>query len=91
MTYTREKLIDAVSNSNSIADVQRAFGKINSGSSHQHIKRKLEQFNIDISHFTGKKNSVGFISKKEIEWVDILIYDRCKAEERLLIDLEELW
>lgn len=52
--YTREVLEKAARHSKSIAGVLRALGIQKwAGGTHQHVKRRLEHFEIDTSHFTG--------------------------------------
>lgn len=62
--YTKELLEEAVKDSYSIAETLRKIGLAPVGGSYQTLKKKLIEFNVDISHFTGKgwninpKNSV---------------------------------
>jgi hypothetical protein len=52
--YTRELLIEAVSNSISIAGVLRYLEIPVTGGAHAHISRKLKRLGIDTSHFLGQ-------------------------------------
>jgi predicted RNA-binding Zn-ribbon protein involved in translation (DUF1610 family) len=52
--YTKEILTRAAVRSKSIAGVMRTLGiKKWAGGTHAHIKRRLEHFEVDTSHFTG--------------------------------------
>ena len=55
MKYTKEVLETAAKESRSIRQtVEKAGGNSNSGGVYQHVKRKLKEFGIDTSHFTGR-------------------------------------
>lgn len=71
--YTKEILEEAVKNSYSIAGVLRVLGLKQAGGTQSHIKRKINMYGIDISHFTGSVHNVGkpAISRKSPE--EILI------------------
>ena len=56
--YTKELLSEAVAQSNTFADVTRTLGLRLSGGNHSHIKKRIEQYEIDTSHF---KKSVDFL------------------------------
>ena len=51
MKFTKEVLEVAAKNSNSVSGVMRYIGASQSGGSHIHIKNKLIQYGIDMSHF----------------------------------------
>lgn len=57
--YTKELLEDAAKNCVSVYGIQRYLGLKLSGGSNSHIKRKLIEYNIDISHFTGRASNCG--------------------------------
>lgn len=58
--------------SNSIAEVIRKLGIRQTGGSHSHISRKLKEYEIDISHFTGKTSSRGRPSTRKRHWQEVL-------------------
>lgn len=63
--YTKEKLEAAVLESLSVQDVARILlGKPVSGNQHQHIKRIIQKYGIDSSHFLGYRHNLGKISNK---------------------------
>lgn len=63
--YTKEKLEAAVLKSTSVQGVARIIlGKEVSGNQHQHIKKMIQKFNIDSSHFLGYAHNKGMISNK---------------------------
>lgn len=49
--YTKEMLQEAVDNCNSISCVCRYFGLKTQSGNNQHLKRRILDFGIDISHF----------------------------------------
>lgn len=53
--YTKELLEEAVKDSYSIAETLRKIGLSPVGGSYQTLKKKLIEFNVDFSHFTGKQ------------------------------------
>ncbi len=72
MKYTREVLQAAVDNSTSIYGVLRHVGLSASGGSHAHLSRRIKQFGIDTSHFTGQGHNKGKPSKSRHSWEEIL-------------------
>ncbi|MDP3973896.1 MAG: HNH endonuclease [Candidatus Daviesbacteria bacterium] len=64
--YTKEKLEDAVSKSISVQGVARIIlGKPVSGNQHRHIKKMIQKFGIDSSHFLGYRHMLGIPSNKK--------------------------
>lgn len=53
----------------------RYLGLKQSGGLHSHIKRRIEYFNIDVSHFTGRASSKGKVSPKRKRPEEILILE----------------
>lgn len=51
--YTKELLEEAVKDCYSFAELCRKIGLIPEGSNPKTLRKKLEEFNIDYSHFTG--------------------------------------
>src|SRR5690242_5092251 len=49
--YTRERLVDAVAESTSVAGVLRHLGLRQAGGMHSHISRTIKAFEIDTTHF----------------------------------------
>jgi predicted RNA-binding Zn-ribbon protein involved in translation (DUF1610 family) len=54
-SYTKEWLEELCNNSYSYAEVLRKAGRKPGGGAQATLKRKIEQFNINISHFTGQR------------------------------------
>jgi rubrerythrin len=71
--YTKEKLEEAAKNSFSYMGVLRWLGLKQAGGTQCHIKRKLLQYNIDISHFTGQAHLKGKHSSNKLSASQILI------------------
>ena len=59
ITYTKELLEPIVSNSKSVSDVIRHLGIVPRGGNFNTIKKKIDEFNIDHSHFIGQGWSKG--------------------------------
>ena len=53
--YTKEWLEELCAESYSYAEVLSKAGRKKGGGSQQSLKKKIEEFNIDISHFTGQR------------------------------------
>ena len=52
--YTKEWLEELCSKSFSYREVLRKAGRKHAGGSQATLKKKIEEYNIDISHFTGQ-------------------------------------
>jgi predicted RNA-binding Zn-ribbon protein involved in translation (DUF1610 family) len=78
MKYTKEILQDAVIKSKSVANVLRLLGKPPcSGGTHAHVKRRIKEFGIDTSHFTGQGwRPKGVPIFKPLHWSIILVFNR---------------
>ncbi|MEU6232045.1 HNH endonuclease signature motif containing protein [Kitasatospora sp. NPDC047058] len=59
IVYTRELLEEAVSASYSVAGVVRYLGLRPAGGTQTHIGRRIKEFGIDTSHFTGQAHNRG--------------------------------
>ena len=70
--YTKEILEPIVKESISVAEVIRKLGLREAGGTHCHVTRKIEQFNIDKSHFLGQRanlgKKIGAIKKLKWQW-----------------------
>ena len=53
--YTKEWLEELCKDSYSYAEVLRKAGRKQAGGNQSILKKKIEEFNIDISHFTGER------------------------------------
>lgn len=67
--YTKEWLEELCADSYSYAEVLRKAGRAQAGGSQETLKKKIAEFNIDISHFTGQrwKHSPSFKEKYTLE------------------------
>lgn len=52
--YTKEQIEEAVKVSTSVAEVLRVLHKGQTGANHGAMKRRIQSFNIDTSHFKGQ-------------------------------------
>ncbi len=52
--YTEEQLIEAIKNSFSLAQTLKELGLAPNGGNYLVLKKAIEHFNLDISHFTGQ-------------------------------------
>jgi hypothetical protein len=59
LIYTKELLENIVKDSISYSEVCRKLNKFPHGAMWYHIKKKIQQFNIDTSHFLGKAAHAG--------------------------------
>jgi hypothetical protein len=57
--YTEKQFVDAVKNSNSIRQLLIALNVSSYGGNYRSIKKLIEEFNLDTSHFTGQAHSKG--------------------------------
>ena len=53
--YTKEWLSELCAESYSYAEVLRKAGRAQAGGSQATLKKKIEEFGIDVSHFTGSR------------------------------------
>lgn len=60
--YTEKKLREVVPHCFSMAQVLKAFGKSPSGGLLSHLRKRINQYNIDTSHFLGQGWSKGKVS-----------------------------
>jgi len=72
-TYTKELLQEAVNSSQSVAGVLRYLGLAQAGGTQSHIKKQLDKFEIDTTHFTGQGHGKGKASSSKKTAADILI------------------
>lgn len=83
--YTKELLEAVVRESVSISDVCKRLGKFPGGSVWDHIKKKIEKFNIDTSHFLGQAAHAGALhtgkAKKQLP-EEILVEKRLGERRR---------
>lgn len=68
----RGELVVAVGSARSLADVIRALGLVDGGASRALVKRSIESYRIDTSHFTGQAHRTGRPSPNRREADDIL-------------------
>lgn len=90
MKYTKEQLENACLKAKSYRTVLNQLGLKEAGGNYATIKKKIEEFQIDISHFTGRGWNAGlkFKPNPAIPLCDILIsdsnYQSSKLRKRLL-------
>jgi Zn finger protein HypA/HybF involved in hydrogenase expression len=70
--YSKETLSEIVSKCSNLAQVCRAYGITSSSGNYKTIKKKIQEFNIDISHFTRKLKKVK-VSERVNNIEDILV------------------
>ncbi len=59
MKYTKALLEEIVKSSTTVNEVLRKLGLVQAGGSHHHISKKIKEFGINTSHFTGKRSCKG--------------------------------
>ena len=74
--YTKEILEPIVKESFSYAEVLRKLKLLNGGGTYNNIKNRVEDFNIDTSHFKGQSWSTGKIFQTKHEY--LMVYDNSK-------------
>ena len=57
--YTKDLLEDAVLHSTSVSGVLRYLGLKQAGGTQSHISKKIKDYQIDTSHFTGQGHNLG--------------------------------
>jgi len=77
MKYTKPILEKAVAATTSIAGVLRYLRVKQSGGMHGHIKRRIQSFRIDTTHFTGQGWNKGLPDPKRLSAKAILVKNRC--------------
>lgn len=80
--YTEEMLREAVSKSESYAEVARTLGTGKSGSTLGHIKNRIQYFNIDVTHFTHRNSSSEARKRKTIEEILVISSPESRRESR---------
>lgn len=63
--YDKDWLQDLCQNSFSYAEVLKKAGRKTSGGSHQLLKKKIEEYDIDVSHFKGQGWSKGLTADSD--------------------------
>ena len=82
MKCTKKLLGDVVARTTTYAGVLRILGIAQSGGAHAHIRRRIEHFGLDTSHFTGRGNPPGTPSPRRVTPKQVLVVrspDRRKA------------
>lgn len=64
--YTNEEFIKAVAENKSYAGVMKQLGLIPAGGNYATVKKKIQELNLDISHFTGQGWNIGLKFKPKI-------------------------
>lgn len=71
--YTKELLQPVVAESRSMAEVVRKLGLRPGGGSQSYLRKVVDKFCIDTSHFTGQGWAKGIISRKRLPWQSYLV------------------
>ena len=80
--YTREMLAQAVTASESMSDVLRFLGLRLNGGSHAHLRRRLDHFGIDTSHFLGRAHARGKANPRRRRPDEILVVRPADAKRQ---------
>jgi len=88
--YTKEILEPIVKESISIQEVVKRLGKAQAGGTHSNIKKRIKEFEIDISHFLGQKansgkNHKGGYKKRQANEILILRKENSYREKHYLL------
>lgn len=90
MKYTKEQLEDACKKAKSYRNVMVQLGLKEAGGNYTTIKKKISEFQIDITHFTGKgwNKGLAFKPNPSIPTTQLLVsnsnYQSHKLRKRLL-------
>lgn len=76
--YDREKLSSAVAVNVSLAGVLRTLGKMVTGGSYGHLKKRITDFGISTAHFTGQGHAKDKPSNKRKAAAEVLIFDESR-------------
>jgi hypothetical protein len=71
--YTREMVKEAVAASTSMLGVLRHFGLPQNGGAHAHLRRRIDKFGLDTSHFLGQAHFRGTSSPRRLRHDEILV------------------
>lgn len=80
--WTIEQLKHAVSNSNNITQVLKVLNLSLNGRTNEIIKKYINRFNIDTSHFINKKRKLPVFKSKVVDFSKIFIKDSPLFEEQ---------
>lgn len=85
--YTKELLEESVKDCYSFAELARKLGLKPEGSNPSTLKKKLEMFNVDYSHFTGQGWNKGLKFKPKVkkELKDIMVNGSSYQSYKLLL------
>ena len=89
--YTKEELEKAIKYSLSIAGVLRYLKLPISGGYHSHVSKRIKQFELDTSHFTGQGWNIGKkipFGPLKLKAKDILVYNRNNGFREKVIRLK---
>lgn len=87
MKYTEDVLREAVATSRTMADVLRHLGIPQNRGAHAHLRRRIDAFGIDTSHFLGRAHNRGRPSRQRLRPEDVLVLrapDRRRAHPDVL-------
>jgi len=91
-SWTEKQLRTAVKNSTSFRQVLKKLGLKSAGGNYDQLKKYIEEYRLDTSHFKGKAWNKGLrgIGKPRIDLKDILVkgsyYQSFKLKNRLFIE-----
>jgi predicted RNA-binding Zn-ribbon protein involved in translation (DUF1610 family) len=71
--HTKETLEPIVMASKTISEVLLRLGLKITGGGHYHIKKQIQEFNIDTSHFLGRSHNLGKAAPNRRLWNEILV------------------
>jgi len=81
--YTKELLGPIVAKSTTISGVLRFLGLKLAGGTQSHIKKRIQDFELDTSHFTGQAHQKGKPSYRRIHHTKILVLrDKRQCREK---------
>ena len=73
--YTKDWLEELCAESRSYAEVLRKAGRAQAGGSQNTLKKKIEEFGIDVSHFTGQRWKKDYIFQQKYTVETLFVKD----------------
>lgn len=86
LKYSKEQIQQAVGKSKSIADVCKALGLVAKGSNYETIKKYINLYSLDVSHFTGARWNKGihYLSRTCLTSLDDILQENVSYSSDML-------
>ena len=81
MKYSKEILQEVVSTSKSVSESLRKLNLSPNGGMHQYITKLIKKFDINTSHFLGRRSNLGKVTNRRKDAESILVYGETRREK----------